>query len=75
MNGETALIKIHLFPNGMYVECEALEDGKFIPLGDAKPLLDFINDVQEFYDPDTVFMLTEKGKKMLEEPDKDTEEL
>ena len=43
MRGEMAIINIHLFPNGMYVECEDIDDAKFIPEGDIQPLIDFIN--------------------------------
>lgn len=67
MKGEIATITIHLFPNGMYVESEDTGDGKFIPEGDIQPLIDFINEVQDFTDPNTRFALTEKGKQIAKE--------
>lgn len=66
MNGEIATIQLHLFPNGIYAECEETEDGTFIPIGDMKPLCEFINKVQGDCDPDATFVLTEKGKKIAE---------
>lgn len=74
MNGEIATIQLHLFPNGMYVECEETEDGKFIPAGDIRPLLEFINDVQDVCDPDATFTITEKGEKRLGEYLKELDE-
>lgn len=67
MRGEMATINIHLFPNGMYVECEDIDDAKFIPEGDIQPLIDFINEVSDFTDPNARFALTEKGKQKVKE--------
>lgn len=65
MNGEIATIQLHLFPNGIYAECEDTEDGKFIPAGDGNALCEFVNKVQDICDPNATFTLTEKGKNML----------
>lgn len=73
MRGQLAEISIHLFPNGMYVECEETDDAKFIPQGDIQPLIDFINDVSAFTDPDARFALTEKGKAHVKKLNNDTE--
>lgn len=67
MKGELAEIKLHLFPNGMYVECDDIDDAEFIPECNIQPLVDFINDAQALTSPDTRFTLTEKGKQHLEQ--------
>lgn len=71
MKGEIATIQLHLFLNGMYVECEDTDDGEFIPIGNMKPLCEFINKVQEECDPDATYSLTEKGLRMLNQEEKD----
>ncbi len=63
MTGEIAEIKIHLFENGMFVECEDTGDGRFIPKHDLKPLVDLINEVESSLTG--VFTLTEYGKQYL----------
>lgn len=72
MNGEIAVISIHLFPNGMYVECEDTGTGGFIPAGDGNVLCDFINDVQSVCDPDARFEITDKGREMLDKLNNET---
>ena len=67
MRGEMATVNIHLFPNGMYVECDDIDDAKFIPEGDIQPLIDFINEVSGLTDPNARFALTEKGKQKIKE--------
>lgn len=72
MRGELAEISIHLFSNGMYVECEEIDDAKFIPAGDLQPLVDFINEVSSFTDPNARFTITEKGKMHVEKLNNET---
>lgn len=73
MRGQLAEISIHLFPNGMYVECEEIDDAKFIPQGDIEPLVDFINEVSALTDPDATFQITEKGREHVEKLNNNTE--
>ncbi len=73
MRGELAEISIHLFPNGMYVECEEIDDAKFIPQGDIQPLVDFINEVSAFTDPNATFQITGKGREHVKKLNNNTE--
>lgn len=67
MKGEMATISIHLFPKGMYVECENIDSAIFMPEGDIQPLVDFINEVSAFTDPSAQFEITEKGRQFLKQ--------
>lgn len=67
MKGEIATISIHLFPKGMYVECEDVDNAMFIPEGDIQPLIDFINEVSVVTDPNARFEITEKGRQYLKQ--------
>lgn len=73
MNGELATIQLHLFPTGIYAECERTGSGEFIPIGDMKPLVDFINMVQEMSDPETKYAITEEGLEFLKQLEEDEE--
>ena len=65
MTGEIAEIKLHLFDNGMFVECEDTGDGKFIIKGDLRPLVDLINEVSNTMSG--VFQITEEERKEIAE--------
>lgn len=65
MTGEIAEIKLHLYDNGMFVECEDTGDGKFIVKGDLTQLVDLINDVSNTLSG--VFQITEEERKEIEE--------
>lgn len=64
-----AHIQIELSKAGLHAYCEETEDEVFIPNNggrvDIAPLLNLLNDAEEL-NPDTVFFLTEKGKKEAE---------
>lgn len=61
-----AHISIELSKAGLHAYCEETEDEVFIPNNggrvDIAPLLQLLNDA-ETCNPDTVFSLTEKGKR------------
>lgn len=65
MTGEIAEIKLHLYDNGMFVECEDTGDGKFIVKGDLTQLVDLINDVSNTLSG--VFQIAEEQRKEIEE--------
>ena len=65
--GKFATIQLDLYKGGIRAYCQDLSDcddlyEEFIPRGDGQALIDFINEVDELTNPDTVFALTEKGK-------------
>ena len=64
-----ATIKLELTRAGIYAHCEELDKDVFIPAdresheSDITPLLDLINDAETYCNPDTIFKLTDKGKR------------
>ena len=66
MTGENTTAVFHFFDNGIYIECEDLDIGKFIAKGDGNAIMDILNQIDEVTDPYTTFVLTEKGKKVAE---------
>lgn len=66
MTGENTTAVFHFFDNGIYVECEDLDIGKFITKGDGNAIMDILNQIDEVTDPNATFVLTEKGKKVDE---------
>jgi DNA-binding transcriptional regulator WhiA len=64
MNKKIAEITITLYQQGLIARCKELEMESMCVDGNA--LMDFINEVQEFTDPDVRYKLTEKGKKAVE---------
>lgn len=71
MTGENATAIFHFFDNGIYIECEDLDIGKFVTKGDGNAIMDILNDIDNFTDPNTTFELTEKGKELLNKLNKD----
>lgn len=71
MTGENATAIFHFFDNGIYIECEDLDIGKFVTKGDGNAIMDILNDIDNFTDPNTTFKLTEKGKELLNKLNKD----
>lgn len=67
MTGERISAIFHFFDNGIYIECEDLDMGKFVSKGDGNAIMEVINEIDENSDPNATFALTEKGKKMLEQ--------
>lgn len=67
MNGEYAVITLHLFRHGIYAECDDVNDGTFIKAGDGQGIVDFVNQVDSICHPDTTFTITDKGREMLKE--------
>ena len=66
MTGENTTAIFYFFDNGIYVECEDLDIGKFITKGDGNAVMDILNQIDEVTDPSATFVLTEKGKKVAE---------
>ena len=66
MTGENTTAIFHFFNNGIYVECEDLDIGKFITKGDGNAIMDILNQIDEITDPSATLVLTEKGKKVAE---------
>ena len=71
MTGERATAIFHFFDGGIFIECEDL--GKFIPAGQAKQIIDTLNEINQLTDPDTRFLITEKGEKVLNGNSKEQE--
>lgn len=66
MTGEYATVTLHFISGGIYAECEELEEGKMIAAGDGDAIMDFINEVDTYTNPNTTFSLTEDGKEYVE---------
>lgn len=66
MTGEYATVTLHFISGGIYAECEELDEGKMIAAGDGDAIMDFINEVDTYANPNTTFSLTEKGKEEVE---------
>lgn len=60
-----ATIKIELSKAGLHAICEDIEEDCFCIGGDLRPLVDLINDVDAYCNPETRFSLTEKGREEL----------
>lgn len=62
-----ATITIELHKAGIHAYCDDIDGDVFVPRGnDLQPLVDLINDA-EICNPETVFKITDKGSKVLEE--------
>lgn len=66
MTGENTTAIFHFFDNGIYIECEDLDIGKFVAKGDGNAIMDIINSIDDVTDSSAAFVLTEKGKKIAE---------
>ncbi len=66
MTGENTTAIFHFFDNGIYIECEDLDIGKFVAKGDGNAIMDILNSIDDVTDSSAVFKLTEKGKKIAE---------
>lgn len=66
MTGENTTAIFHFFDNGIYIECEDLDIGKFIAKGDGNAIMDILNQIDDVTNSNTTFVLTEKGKKVSE---------
>jgi len=73
MTGENATAIFHFFDNGIYIECEDLDLGKFVSKGDGNAIMDILNEIDTYTDSNTRFTLTEKGKNVAEEYMKKTD--
>ena len=65
-----ATIKLELTKGGIFATCEELDKEIFIPgtgeENDLTALVNLINEADTYCNPDTMFVLTEKGRKELE---------
>lgn len=66
-----AEVYLQLFPSGIHVQCEDCEIDEFISLGDGNKFMEVLNDIYMMTDPNVTYKLTEKGKRLLEELEKD----
>ena len=66
MTGENTTAIFHFFDDGIYIECEDLDIGKFVTKGDGNAIMDILNQIDEITDPSATLVLTEKGKKVAE---------
>jgi hypothetical protein len=62
-----ATMTIEFSKAGLHAICEDIEEDCFCIGGDLRPLVDLINDVDAYCNPETRFSLTEKGLKTLKE--------
>ena len=62
-----ATIVLELSKAGIHAICEDIEEDVFCINGNLEPLVELINKVEEFCNPDTTYRLTDKAKKMIEE--------
>lgn len=66
MTGENTTAVFHFFDNGIYIECEDLDIGQFVPKGDGNAIMDILNSIDDVTNSSTTFTLTEKGKALFD---------
>lgn len=59
MTGEYTTATLHFFEGGIFVECEDIDFGRFIPTGDAEALVKAIAEIDTDTNPDTVYTLVD----------------
>ena len=70
MTGENTTATFHFFDNGIYIECEDLDIGKFVANGNA--IMDILNQIDDVTNSSTTFVLTKKGEALLDKLKSDT---
>ena len=73
MTGENTTAVFHFFNNGIYVECEDLDIGKFITKGDGNAIMDMLNQIDDVTNSSATLVLTEKGNALLDKLKNDKE--
>ena len=73
MRGENTTAIFHFFDDGIYIECEDLDIGKFVTKGDGNVIMDILNQIDDVTNSSTTFVLTEKGKALLDKLKNDKE--
>lgn len=66
-----AEVYLQLFPSGIHLQCEDCDIDEFIPLGNGNKFMEVLNDIYIMTNPNTTYELTEKGKRLLKELEKD----
>lgn len=66
MIGENTTATFHFFDNGIYIECEDLDIGKFVAKGDGNTIMDILNQIDDVTNSNTTFVLTDKGNALLD---------
>lgn len=66
MTGENTTAVFHFFDNGIYIECEDLDIGKFVTKGNGNAIMDILNSIDDVTNSSTTFTLTEKGEALLD---------
>lgn len=62
-----ATITIEMSKAGLHCICDDIEEDVFCINGDLSPLVQLLQCAEDVCNPDTVFSLTEKGKKYAEQ--------
>ena len=73
MTGENTTATFHFFDDGIYIECEDLDIGKFVTKGDGNAIMDILNQIDDVTNSNTTFVLTEKGNALLDKLKNDKE--
>lgn len=73
MTGENTIATFHFFDNGIYIECEDLDIGKFVTKGNGNAIMDILNQIDDVTNSNTIFALTEKGNALLDKLKNDKE--
>ena len=66
MTGENTTATFHFFDNGIYIECEDLDIGKFVTKGNGNAIMDILNQIDNVTYSNATFALTEKGNALLD---------
>ena len=72
MTGENTTAVFHFFDNGIYIECEDLDIGQFVPKGNGNAIMDILNQIDDVTNSSATFKLTEKGEALLDKLKSDT---
>ena len=59
-----ATIILDMYKSGIHLTCEDTDHDVFIPHGDGNALMKELNDIYDVTDPDAIWGLTEKGKRV-----------
>ena len=62
MTVENTTAVFHFFDNGIYIECEDLDIGKFVTKGNGNAIMDILNQIDDVTNSSTTFVLTKKRR-------------
>lgn len=72
MTEENTTATFHFIDNGIYIECEDLDIGKFVAKGNGNAIMDILNQIDDVTNSSTTFVLTKKGEALLDKLKSDT---